>query len=174
MDLGKTSANALRIYLIGASWVGSEQDANQLAVLLPDPEQRRVVLMNQISRLIPEISEAGSILSNFSDGQYLRRRIYLRRESRERVHRAESSRLCRRKSSKPKECCEKSTSINEVSHFATSIPPRRFGARFHLTTETCLKLPRLAWITASPSRELVAMIRLAVKRSRCSSAKSRF
>jgi hypothetical protein len=44
MDVRKMARNALRIYLFGASWVDSERDVNELSVLLPDPEQRRVVL----------------------------------------------------------------------------------------------------------------------------------
>ncbi len=85
MDLGKMAREALNIYLIGAAWVGSEEDVAKLASLLPDSEQRRVVL-NQIGRLIPR--PRGRLDSVELSGRLVVCPVRLRRESRERVRNA--------------------------------------------------------------------------------------
>jgi hypothetical protein len=85
MELSKMARDALRIYLIGAAWVGSEEEVHQLASVLPEAEQRRVVL-NQIARLIPR--PRGRLETVELSGRLVSGSVRLCRKSRQRVREA--------------------------------------------------------------------------------------
>lgn len=77
---------ALALYLDAASWVGSEADPIELERAIPDPERRRL-LLNQISRLVPRPRGAAETVELFGR-RVTRGPIQLQRSSRQRVRTA--------------------------------------------------------------------------------------
>ncbi len=51
-SVGYRAKEALGLYLKAAAWVGSDEGVGQLEAMLPNAEQRRLIL-NQVARLVP-------------------------------------------------------------------------------------------------------------------------
>ncbi|HLG18095.1 MAG TPA: hypothetical protein VJH03_26875 [Blastocatellia bacterium] len=86
MDLREQARKALRLYLDASNWVAGEDDASELERLIPEAEQRRL-LLNQIARLVPRPRGAAELVE-LSGRSVASGPIRLRRSARARVRNA--------------------------------------------------------------------------------------
>ena len=89
VSLSEQARNALKLYLVAASWVGSDEDSSHLERAIPSAEQRRL-LLNQVARLVPRPRGATDLVE-LSGRELPRGPVRLHRESNARVRQAIST-----------------------------------------------------------------------------------